>query len=220
MRIKNTIRKQLNKNAPKKRDICNSIHIVKVDNYDRTSMQDLQEACKRQHVRRLQIHRLDKKLEGYSGGLGQQQRSRERSWHNSTRKIRDKSEISLFLSYTFALRKKNPWEKERRKMMNMKMNLKEFLKPTKGKIVLFAVMFLIYAIFWLLPGLIQYPYLLMLKSQIDTLTEGSNATDFEPFVSISLLSPTELFIVAIAEILSIYLLSCIIIAVKNKIKKK
>lgn len=98
------------------------------------------------------------------------------------------------------------------------MSPKDFLKPTKGKVILFAVMFLIYAVFWLIPGLIQYPYLQMLKSQTDLLMEGSTG-EIEPLFSISLLSPTELFVVAITEIAAIYLLSCIIITVNSKIKK-
>jgi len=81
------------------------------------------------------------------------------------------------------------------------LSLKEFLKPTKGKIILFAIFLIIYVSFWLFPG-----YLLYLKY----IGQGF------PFEERNII---EQYITIIAEIAGIYLLSCALIAVKNKIKK-
>lgn len=95
------------------------------------------------------------------------------------------------------------------------MSLKEFLKPTKGKVILFAIMFSIFTILWLIPVLSYYYFTIFyIKSVFDTSISGTD------IVSILSATPLELIGTVILGTLSIYLLSCIIITVKNKIKKK
>ena len=66
------------------------------DNHDRTGMQGLQEARKGEHLHSLQVHGLDKNLEGCSCGSGcERQRSCEGDVHNSPGKIRDKSQVMI-----------------------------------------------------------------------------------------------------------------------------
>lgn len=67
--------------------------------------------------------------------------------------------------------------------------------------ILFAVLFSVYLIFWLIPGYLTYQKYLLNGFIIETRGVLNS-------------------IILIAETLSIYLLSCIIISVKNKIKKK
>lgn len=94
------------------------------------------------------------------------------------------------------------------------MSLKDFLKPSKGKIILFSILLLVYVIFYLIPGLLVIYNFAQTLSELNP-PEGSN---FVPFVSIAI-NPIEMIVTVIAEIAAIYLLSCIIITVKNKIKK-
>ncbi len=92
------------------------------------------------------------------------------------------------------------------------MNLKEFLKPTMWKIVLFAVMFFVYIIFYLFPIYLNY------------IIESTALTAFhsdQKNLGVFIATPTALQApLLISEIAAIYLLSCIIITIKNKIKKK
>ena len=95
------------------------------------------------------------------------------------------------------------------------MNLKEFLKPTKGKTILFAILFSVFAITWLIPVLSYYYFTVFyIKSVFDTSISGTD------IVSILSATPLELIGTVILGTLAIYLLSCIIISVKNKIKMK
>ncbi len=97
------------------------------------------------------------------------------------------------------------------------MSLKNFLKPTKGKIILFAAMFLIYAIFDLIPTLTVYPLLLEMNQEGKSLLEGISP-DLSSLPT-PVLTPLQLAGATSAIIMGIYLLSCALIAVKNKIKK-
>lgn len=98
------------------------------------------------------------------------------------------------------------------------MNLKEFLKPTKGKVILFAVLLLIYAVFWLIP--VYYNILFNIFADYTAFNIMMSEQNIKGFYDVNAaINPIQMIVTIIAEIAAIYLLSCIIIVIKNKIKK-
>lgn len=98
------------------------------------------------------------------------------------------------------------------------MNLKEFLKPTKGKIILFVALLLVYAVFWLIP--VYYNILFNIFADYTAFNIMMSEQNIKGFYDVNAaINPIQMIVTIIAEIAGIYLLSCAIITVKNKIKK-